>query len=280
MAYTQYEWQFNNSNEIDIIYAGNYGAKGEKRSKKKKATPEQIKKQNQRNRENKMRRLIKANFEAGDLWCTLKYPAGTRKSVDEVQDDLRKFLVKLRRRYKKIEFQLKFVYRIELGSQGGIHTHILVNRVPDADVIIQKLWTHGRVNWTSTYDAGGFQSLAEYIVKEPEEIEGQLSMFDTADRGKLIKYGCSRNLVRPEPVKKTYSRRTVRKIVENGPKPKPGYYIDKNTIRIGINPYTGYSYIHYIEYKLKKLLRKGEEDAGQGLYRKHAARTAKAHRHI
>lgn len=266
MAYTQYEWQFNDSNEIDIIYAGNYGAKGEKRAKKKKATPEQIKKQNQRNRENKMRRLIKANFVEGDLWCTLKYPAGTRKRVDEVKEDFKKFYRNLRRSYKKMGLPLKFIYRIELGSQGGLHVHLLVNRAPDADVIIQKLWTHGRVNWTSTYDEGGFKSLAEYIVKEPEEIEGQLSMFDDAERGKLIKYGSSRNLVRPEPVKKTYSRRTVRKIVDNGPKPKPGYYIDKNSIRIGINPYTGYSYIHYIEYKLKKLQRKGEEDAGQDLY--------------
>ena len=37
--------------EHEIKCAGRYGAKGEKRAQKKKATPEQIKKQNQWNRE-------------------------------------------------------------------------------------------------------------------------------------------------------------------------------------------------------------------------------------
>lgn len=260
MAYRQYEWIFDNSIETDIVYAGNYGAKGEKRAPRRKATPEQIKRQNQRNKENYMRRLIKANFKEGDLWATLKYPAGTRKEVKDVQADLTRFLRKLRAEYKKLHVPLKFIYRIELGTQGGIHIHLLFNRVPDADRIIQRLWIHGRVNWTSTYECGGFKSLAEYIVKEPEEIEGQMSLFDEPDRGKLIKYSSSRNLVRPEPVKKEYSRRTVRKILRDGPKPHEGFYIDKDAIVIGVNPYTGYSYIHYTETRIKRK-QKGGSDA-------------------
>lgn len=39
MAYRQYEWIFDNSIETDIVYAGNYGAKGEKRAPRRKATP-------------------------------------------------------------------------------------------------------------------------------------------------------------------------------------------------------------------------------------------------
>lgn len=260
MAYRQYEWVFDNSIETDIVYAGNYGARGEKRAPRRKATPEQIKKQNQRNKENYMRRLIKANFKEGDLWATLKYPAGVRKPVKEVQADLTRFFRKLRTRYKKFSIQLKFIYRIERGSHGGIHIHLLANRVPDADRIIQRLWIHGRVNWTSTYECGGFKSLAEYIVKEPEEIEGQMSLFDEPDRGKLIKYSSSRNLVRPEPVKKEYSRRTVRKILRDGPKPHEGFYIDKDSVVIGVNPYTGYSSIHYTETRIKRK-QKGGSDA-------------------
>ena len=259
MAYRQYEWIFDNSIETDIVYAGRYGAKGEKRAPRRKATPEQVKRQNQRNKEIRMRRLIKANFREGDLWVTLKYQAGTRKEVKEVQADLSRFLRKLRTEYKKLHVTLKFIYRIELGRQGGIHTHLLVNRVLDADRIIQRLWTRGRVNWTSTYECGGFKSLAEYIVKEPEEIEGQMSLFDEPDRGKLIKYSSSRNLVRPEPVKKEYSRRTVRKILRDGPKPHEGFYIDKDSVVIGVNPYTGYSYIHYTEIRIIK--RRGGNDA-------------------
>ena len=40
-------YEFLNSNDIEYKWEGKYGAKGEKRQKKKKATPEQMKKQNQ-----------------------------------------------------------------------------------------------------------------------------------------------------------------------------------------------------------------------------------------
>lgn len=36
-------WRFNGSIEYEFKYAGKYGAKGEKRGKRKRASPEQIK---------------------------------------------------------------------------------------------------------------------------------------------------------------------------------------------------------------------------------------------
>ena len=86
-----------------------------------------------------------------------------------------------------------------------------------------------------------------------------MSLFDEPDRGKLIKYSSSRNLVRPEPVKKEYSRRTVRKILRDGPKPHEGFYIDKDSVVIGVT-YTGYSSIHYTETRIKRK-QKGGSDA-------------------
>lgn len=270
--YRQLEFTFNDSREIEIAYIGQYGRKGEKRAPRIKPTPEQVKKNNQRVRAKNMMRLIKANFKEGDLWTTLKYPAGERKEIENVQADLSKFLRQLRSKYKKQNEALKFIYRIELGTQGGIHIHLLVNRIDNADMIIQKLWKHGRVNWTSTYEAGGFKELAEYIVKEPEELEGQLSLFDEPDKGKLIRYSSSRNLVRPKPDRKIYSRRTVRKILEEGPKPAPGYYIDKNSIVIDTNPFTGYSYIHYTEIRIKP--KGGADSASKHLHRDNVAGSA------
>jgi len=186
MAYWKDVWEFPNSNEYEYKYAGKYGAKGEKRGKRKKATPEQIKKQNQSNREKKMRRLTKANFKPDDIWATLKYPKGTRKPLSEVNKDMDAFFANMRKEYKKRGEVFKFIKRIEIGERGGIHIHILVNRLrcgPDTDIIIQECWAHGRVNYESIYESGGYKKLANYIVKQPdEEMEKQLSLFTEKER--------------------------------------------------------------------------------------------------
>lgn len=50
--------------------------------------------------------------------------------------------------------------------------------------------------------------------------------------------------------KKKYSHWTMRKVISEGPQPQPGYYIDKNSIRSGINRYTGMGYYCYTEIKV------------------------------
>lgn len=94
-------WHFRNSIEYEYKYAGNYGAKGEKRAKRRKATPEEVRRQNQRNREKNVRRLIKANFSSNDYWVTLKYPKGARPGISEVKGHMKGFLDRTRRDYKK-----------------------------------------------------------------------------------------------------------------------------------------------------------------------------------
>lgn len=94
-------WHFRGSIEYEYKHAGNYGAKGEKRAKRRKATPEEVRRQNQRNREKNVRRLIKANFASNDYWVTLKYPKGERPGIEEVKRHMKGFLDKVRRGYKK-----------------------------------------------------------------------------------------------------------------------------------------------------------------------------------
>lgn len=259
MAYWRDTWTFPGSKEHEYKWAGNYGAKGEKRSKRAKASPEQIRKQNQHNREKTVKRKIKANFKESDLWSCLKYPEGMRKQISEVKKDLRKFLDAMRKAYRERGEPFKFIYRLEIGELGGIHIHILVNRLrgdPASDIMMQELWYHGRVNWQSIYEYGGYEQLACYIVKPPGEEEAeQLSLFPKEERKDLVKFSSSRNLIVPEPERKTYGKYTVRKIIDYGPKPEPGYYIDKNSVRIGVNKYTGLSYLQYTEVKIKTLNR-------------------------
>ena len=266
MAYNHDLWRFLTSIEHEYKYAGKWGAKGEKRQPRKKATPEQIRLQNQRNKENRTRRLIKANFIEKDLWCCLKYPAGTRIAIEDVKSDKKHFLEYMRNAYKKRGSPLKWIARMEVGERGGIHFHILINRIQDADLIITDAWskalkksaaqcsrTDGLVDYRSVYESGDMKALAEYMCKQPKEDSPeyeQISLFEKDEQKALLSLTTSRNLIRPEPEHEEKSHYTMRKIIENGPTPTPGYYIDMDSLYIGVNPYTGYSYCRYTEIKL------------------------------
>ncbi|WP_291236787.1 rolling circle replication-associated protein [Frisingicoccus sp.] len=270
MAYWKDVFEFTDSNEYEYKFAGNYGAKGEKRAKRKKPTPEQIRKQNQINREKYVRRLIKKNFRPYDIWACLKYPKGIRKKLEEVKKDFRDFIRTMQRRYRKVGEVFKYIYRMEIGEKGGIHIHILVNRLRgqvNTDVIMQEVWGHGVVDYKSIYAEGGYEKLAEYIVKKPEE-DGdaykQLSLLPEEEQGKYLSYNCSRNLIRPKAKRKEYRHWNMRKILKDGPKPRKGYYIDKNSIVSGVNAFTGMSYLHYTEYRIDTKKDSWQQDDGGG----------------
>lgn len=256
--YEECIFDFGDSVEHEIKTKGKYGAKGEKRAKRKKASPEQMKRQNQWNREKKMRRLIKANFAEGDLWQTLKYPKGVRKSYAQVMKDLEKYRDRMRRIYKKKGQPYKWISRIEIGSRGGIHAHMITNRLnaPDADLIAQRTWeeiTGGRINHATLYTEGGYEKLARYITKKPnDEQQRQLREYDKDEVKGMIKYSTSRNLVRPEPVVKRTHWRTIRKMVTEGIKPREGFYVLPESVYYGINPYNGMTYLKYTEYRLRQ----------------------------
>lgn len=267
MAYWLDTWRFPGSTEYEYKWVGKYGAAGEKRKKKTKATPEQVRKQNQKLREKKVRRLLKANFQEGDLWVTLKYQKGRRKPVCEVKRDFKRFISSLRGKYQRRGHPLKFIYRMEIGKRGGIHIHMVVNRIrgADSDVLIQESWKHGRASFTSIYDSGGYEDLAAYITKLPdEEVEKQLSMFPDEERKEFITFNSSRNLERPEPERKVYRKWTMRRLLEEGPKPTKGYYIDKESIHVGTNLYTGMSYLQYTEYKIGEVAPVQRDKGGGG----------------
>lgn len=255
--YTRREWISENRIGVEIYWQGKYGSKGEKRAKRRKATSQEQERVNQRRKEKKIERLIDANFYPNDLWVTLKYAQGTRKPYEEVKKDFEKFIRRMRSDYKKRGEEFKFIYRIEIGPRGGAHIHILLNRIMWVELLVQKNWVTDLVNLTPCQD--DLSGLAKYIAKalpEDEEEGGQLSMLTKEEKKKYKPYGRSRNLVDPEPSVKEYSKRTVRKLVEDGPKARDGYYIDKNSIETGINPFTGQSYMFYAELAIKPTLRK------------------------
>ena len=232
--------------EYEYKYFCNYGARGEKRLPKKQITPEQIARQNQTNKVKRIRRKLKANFEKGDYWITFTYPKNTTMTIEEVMEDLKALTDKLRKVFKKSQEVMKWIRRIEIGSRGGIHVHMVLNRIEGLDHILLNLWTHGHVN-IELLD-GTFENLAEYIAKEPTDQQKKLMHSMGIDEKKLIRYSCSRNLIEPIPERVEKSHKTMRSIFNSELKPTQGFYIDKNSIIKGVNYVTGMGYLSYQEY--------------------------------
>ncbi len=234
----QSTYYFDTSIEVDRVCTGSYGAGGKKRQKRKKPTAEQIKKQNQYNRERNLRRLIKENFRENDYWALLTYIKGYRTDIKSAKKDLSKFIRKLRAGYRKRGYELKWVVRTEVGKRGAAHHHLLVNRIPEGDILIKDCWRKiqgaGFPSFKPAYEEGGFTGLAWYLTKPAE------------DGGSSQNYSRSRNLKIPEPE----IERALKKEMTEYPKALPGYYIDEDSVRMGINPITGYEYQHFIMYKL------------------------------
>lgn len=253
--YTYKSYKFPSVIMHEYYFKGNYGAKGEKRKPKREFTPEEIKQHNQKHKEKTVQLLILDNFTEGDYFVTLTYRKDVKKTLPEVNKDVRSFLAKLRRAYKRKSATLKFIYRIEIGSRGGVHIHIILNRIPDTDLLISEKWTNGHAhNELITSEDPTFLKLAEYMTKPPTDkaVEILKIVGQSEDLSKIIRYSCSRNLSRPAPETHTYSNRKMNRILNAEIKPTDGYYIDRDIKppNRGINPYTGWSYLTYQEIRL------------------------------
>ena len=246
-GYIRETWDCGDTREIEEKHTGRYGARGQKRQKRRKATPEEIAKQNQWKRERDLRRLIKWNYSVGDYWITLTYRKGERPSWQQLKKDIQKFIRKMRDRYKKYGWVLKYIYRIEIGSRGGPHVHILLNQYRNAETdtgtLVDELWEHGHPNYERVYDKNSGE-LANYIAKPQKENEPE----------ELKRYHISRNHIRKDPEKDEIQRRSLvdKKGIPIPPKAPKGWAVDPETVRSGINPITGYAYRHYTLIKIKK----------------------------
>lgn len=139
MSYMCKRMRFRNAIEVYEYHTAKYGAPGQERQEKKKATPEQMAKRNRYNRERLARWKIRNNFDVDDYFTRLSYEKDKRpESMEEAKEDWKAFLQILRREYKKRGAELKWMRNIEVGTRGAWHIHIIVNRIPDTDVILVK----------------------------------------------------------------------------------------------------------------------------------------------
>lgn len=244
--YTRKEYILNPSTIwVEKYYPGNYGAPGKKRAPKQKKTPEEMEHQNQINRANALQRLILANFREGDWYLTLTYKKELRpKMSQEAKMVLKAFLDSLRKTYKKLGIKFKWIAVTEIGSKGAVHHHLVLEDIVRDGIstkdLIMKLWPHGQKTFKPLYEDGNYQKLSDYLVKK-----------ETKEMVSGCRYSHSRNLTIPKAKRITIHARRW----NEEPKPRKGYYIDKDSLVDGVNPFTGLPYQRYIEHRIRGGLR-------------------------
>lgn len=242
MAYGKNTYRYPNAIEVEEYHSGRYGAPGQQRQKKEKPTPESVKKVNQRNKEKLCRRKMRKYFRKKDLYVTLTYePLLRPPDMETAKKHFKKFIDQLRKYYRKAGIPFRWIRNIENGTRNAWHIHILLKRIPDADLVIAEAWEHGTVDIRPCYKKAEFRELAAYLTKSPE----------TEKRLKAASYSTSRNMPLPKPEKTVITRWET---FGEGVRVPKGFCLDKGSYHEGINPVTGYK---YREYTLLRIEEKG-----------------------
>lgn len=168
------------------------------RSKKANPTSETQAKLNKRHAEEKVTRLLHANFTPDDLELGLDY-AENPESDEQAKRDVQNFLRRLRRLRRSLGLpELKYIAVTEKSSRGRYHHHVTVNGGIDRDVL-ENLWGYGRANSKRLqFDENGVAGLGRYIVKSPIFAK---------------RWNASKNLIDPQP-RTNDSRISIRRAKE------------------------------------------------------------------
>lgn len=214
------------------------GAPGRARAKKSKATKDEVKKQNEKNRGRHLQRLLLANFKAGDLHIVLQYRKEDRP--EEYADALKRirlFIRRIKKYYQDRGHRLKYIAVTERGKKRSVlHHHIVLQGIDENGLntlpAVTKCWD-GYVKASVMYEDGEFAQLADYLIKAAGKEEKQGAT-----------YIRSRNLTDPEPEKVLKFGR----IKDDAP---DGYEIIKDSAEEIKNRYGTYK--RFLARKVKKI---------------------------
>jgi len=250
MPYVERVTKAGNTIEIERYFTSRYKKKGISRGDKVKPTKEEQEKVNTRQAERKLRILINANYGYGDYHLVLDYirrKGEPDRTPEQMRQDIDVFLRECRKEYRKAGLEFKYIHVMEIGNKGARHHHLVVNKI-DTE-ILQRCWYkayegHNRVKVFPLDDSGNYAELASYLIKYTGTHKKGT---DGALQGK--RWNCSKNLVRPEP---EYRIISDREYFKKEPKAIKGYYVDKNSVSMGVHSpeYYGYGYLRYTLVKI------------------------------
>ena len=241
--YRHRTYRAGNTIEVEETYPTRFGDLLT-REKHRKPTPEAMRLYNEEVAIRKLTRLMNENFVPNDWFITLHYEDHNRpKTLEEAEENLSRFIRKLRTVYKKNDVELKYVKRTAFGDKGAVHHHIVIPK----GVEIREINTLWRTHIRSTikarppecralYDTGEYSGLAAYIVRQY-----------SGDNPYIKKWIGSRNLKKP----KLEKYKDIEEIKwQEPPVARDEYYIDTDSIRAGCNPLTNRPYLFYRMVKL------------------------------
>ncbi len=231
--------------ETKKMFTPRYGKKGQSRASAQKITEEAQAKVNERKLCEILRWKIEANFKENDFHAVLHYN-DKPQTLEKIHSDLRRFLNRLRRLYRKSGKAFKYIAVIETKRMTNPHIHLIVE---ETDIkILAKIWKEiagGRIS-NNLLDGREFhQDLAEYLMKESRSTAAR----NAGEKNKK-RYWCSQNLSEPVIKYEVIPAASWKR----DPKAKAGYYLykyeDGSFAREGVNEVTGYAWMEYIQIRL------------------------------
>lgn len=236
MAYIQKKVYAGKTIRVGKYYSARVGRKGIQRSENTTKSTEQMKKQNERNAIKTLTDLLCENFGKNDMHIVLTYASEHIPTQEQSKKNLDKFLRKARKIYKNTGKELKYIAVTECLNKR-IHHHLVVNAI-DA-MLLQEIWTYGKLRPTYLDNTGDYGKLAVYLIKETRKTYAM----ENAPQKK--RYTCSLNLKRP----KTEIRKQSPKKWRANPIIPKGYMLIPDSLYNGFDLY-GFP---IQEYRLLKL---------------------------
>lgn len=131
------------------------------------ASSEVQKKLNDRHSREHLKRLIHNNFTEDDHVVGLDYDESLLPEDDNIaKSDIRNFLRRLKRLYKKYSEELKYVMVYERSEKGRPHFHLICNNVGIPEKLIRDRWGFGRTDIDPLrFNERGVVQLSTYISK-------------------------------------------------------------------------------------------------------------------
>ena len=210
-----------------------------RRRPKTNKTPEAVAKINKINQERELTAKLNASFGPGDWWITLSNEYET--TIADSMERMSKLKRGLQRYCKKNGIPFKIVETMGIGQRSGkVHHHLVMNKEIPLSVLY-RYWQEEKV-FAQPLKGYNYQRVARYILKNAEESKNR--------RGKYMKaFRCSRQVVKPEPRVESVKRQPTYDIEDI--RPRQGYQIDRDSIRMYEHPITGAVCLEYIEVSLQ-----------------------------
>ncbi|MDD2218295.1 MAG: hypothetical protein PHW03_05825 [Eubacteriales bacterium] len=208
------------------------GHKG-KRAGRANPTIEEVQRNNDRYAERDLAIKLCHNYIPGDIHLTSTY-GGIEPSAEVAKRHVTNFLPRLKRLYEKAGITFKYILVTEYLNKR-IHHHLIIPKGLSREEI-EAAWGQGSIFMSPLYKDKDYRELAHYLIKETSKT------FRDPEATFRKRYTCSRNIETP-PV---YRELIHDHEVEGEPEPIRGYYIDKDSVYRGENPFTERLYVEYI----------------------------------